>query len=147
MKSIKLLISSFIQWFFNKFFYSKVIQDSLLKELNIEQQKLLTQIEELTAEKEYLELEAKGDERVKLHIAELLGLSDEPRWKWILLEVQNLIIENKKSKLDLDERIKERISAEVTCIIRVSEKEHGEPPKVISYNVLEPGEYNLAIIK
>lgn len=47
-------------------------------------------IKDLEAEIEYLKLEMAGTERAKQQVADLLGVGDEPRWKWILLEISKL---------------------------------------------------------
>ncbi len=40
---------------------------------------------------DYLELEIRGFDNIKNDLAKKLGCEEEPRWKWILLEVDNLL--------------------------------------------------------
>ena len=48
------------------------------------------EIEELKEQKAFLEFELSGNQRAKQNIANELGVGDEPRWKWILIEIANL---------------------------------------------------------
>lgn len=48
-------------------------------------------VKELLAAVNYLDLELSGCINVKEQLGELLGCSDELRWKWILLETHDLI--------------------------------------------------------
>lgn len=48
------------------------------------------EIEALKEQKNFLEFEISGNQRAKQNIANELGVGDEPRWKWILIEIAKL---------------------------------------------------------
>jgi hypothetical protein len=49
-----------------------------------------SELDELRLEVEELKLTLSGYENVKANLSKLLDCEDEPRWKWIVLEVSNM---------------------------------------------------------
>jgi hypothetical protein len=79
-----------------KIINSRIMQ-SVLKEV------LADKLKQANDHISYLEMELEGESRTKKGLAELVGVGDEPRWKWILIAVQNYVIEHTKFKKMVDE--------------------------------------------